>query len=116
MWYAVVLVGILATAALVLFLRSENRRGRRLLDAALSAELSGDFETACFHYAAAAMAGFKTERCNRKALALWRESGPFEFRDVQEQLTQEYCEYDSCGEGYHTLVVEHIRRRAGAAT
>ncbi len=116
MEFAIVLVGILAIGAIILFLRSENRRGRRLFDTALSAELSGNFETACFHYAAAAMAGVKKERCNQKAVALWRDRGPFEFRDLWDKLRQEYCKYDSCGEGYHALVIEHIRRRAGAAT
>lgn len=66
-------------------------------------EAQGEYEAACFHYAVARNAGANRSACETRIRALWHEYGPFQFRDIGEELR-------SCGQGYHQLTMGDIDR------
>jgi len=116
LWIVLLVLALLAGGVIVLFWRSESRRGRRLFDIARGRELNGEFEEACFYYAAASMAGYQQETCYRKTVELWGSHGPFEFSQVLEQAKQESCRHQSCGEGFCAITVDHVRKIVKDAT
>jgi len=98
------------TPLYLLALWSGRKRGRALLDQAISLEEARNYEEACFRYAIAARSGYH-ELCRSKVRALWETYGPFDFSPQLEKLRAEYCcRCTSCGEGYHHLVVSDIQK------
>ena len=115
----VAVVVIMATAVAIAamgFVRTERRRRRAALEVAEHLEARKDYEGACINYAVAAAAGADRITCETKIRALWDAHGPFEFRESAEEMKTDYCRYESCGEGYHRLMVDDIRRIVAGGT
>ncbi len=105
-----------AVAAIILLLlvgvffwrRSEVKRGEDLFALAKGMEDAGNYEAACFHYAAAANAGHRPQLCRQKVKDLWAGHGPFGFEEQLKETKAEYCRNRSCGEGYHRVTLQSI--------
>jgi hypothetical protein len=100
----------LAASAVAWLARSERRRAESVLELAARLEAQHAYEAACFHYAVAASAGADRATCETKVRDLWNAHGPFPFADTAEELRAKYCEYESCGEGFHEVTVQDVRR------
>jgi hypothetical protein len=111
----VILASLLAVVVwfLLRFRSAEAQRGRLFFDLAASREESGKFEDACFHYAIAANAGYRTAWCKNKVKDLWRSHGPFGFVEQLNRLKADYCRHAGCGEGFHQLTVSGIHAWVG---
>jgi hypothetical protein len=87
----------------------EGKR-RKALEAAAALEEAGEYEEACFRYAAIAGGAYR-ESCREKVRDLWKTHGPFDFSAQLQRLRAEYCSRcTSCGEGYHHMIVSIIRK------
>jgi hypothetical protein len=104
-----IFIGFLCTLCFLLF-RPGAKRREALLEAAASLEGAGEYEEACFRYAAAAGGAYR-EACREKVRDLWKAHGPFGFSAQLQKLRMEYCSVcTSCGEGYHHLIVSDIHK------
>lgn len=110
-----IIVGGICVAGLLfgLTLLGERKRGTRVFEEARLRENSGDFEIACYCYAIAASAGHQPRWCEERIRTLWEDHGPFNFREQLFETAKEYCRYESCGEGFHQITVDHIREIVG---
>ena len=109
MW---IIVGGVCVAGLVLgaaFLLGERKRGARVFEEARLRENGGDFAGARYCYAIAASASYQPRWCEDRIRTLWERHGPFDFREQLLETVEEYCRYESCGEGFHQITVERIR-------
>jgi hypothetical protein len=116
MW---IIVGGVGLAVLVLgaaFLLGERKRGARIFEEARNRESGGDFPGACYCYAIAASAGHQRRSCEDQIRVLWERHGPFDFHEQLVETVKEYCDYESCGEGFHEMTVDCIRGIVGAKT
>ena len=104
------IIGLLVLLVLIFFVRSERNRGRRVYGRATGLEKNKDYEAACFYYAVAMNAGHDKTLCQKKIIELWKQYGPFEFKKELEEAKAEYCRYESCGEGIHSLTVSDIHK------
>ncbi len=104
------IIAVLIIIGIIIFLRSERKRGRNVYDIAESLEKEGDYEAACYHYAIALNAGLNQNNCHDKVSKLWEEHGPFEFKKQLKEAKEEVCRYESCGEGAYTLTVSDIHK------
>ena len=70
-----------------------------------------DYEGACFSYACAYGQGARGKEYKRKIKYLYQEHGPFTFERQLSKLKKEYCDCcESCGEGYHSIVIKDIQK------
>ena len=93
-----------------IYLARREKRREALLEAATLLEEAGEYEEACFRYAAAA-GGAYGEACREKVKDLWEAHGPFDFSAELQKLRAGYCRCcTSCGEGYHHLIVSDIQK------
>jgi len=107
---AIISISLLLLAAVLAFLGSELRRGRRVFREAMAHENSGKFEQACYDYAIAMTTGFRRSACRQRIIRLWREHGPFQFSSQHDNELSNFCEYESCGEGFHQIILSDIHR------
>jgi hypothetical protein len=104
----IVVAGVIAVLALAL--RAGSRTPSAMLDAAARYEAEGQFEDACYHYGIAAWRGGR-KLAEPRVQALWRDYGPFSFREAGQHMRHSYCSRaESCGEGFHEITVREIRR------
>jgi len=92
------------------WLLNENKRGRAIFREACSEDQADHFERAAFLYAAAAMGGYKRHFCRRRISSLWSEHEPLDFSAERDEIVEDYCRYESCGEGYYQTTVSEVHR------
>ncbi|UCG77317.1 MAG: hypothetical protein JSV21_06900 [Nitrospirota bacterium] len=87
---------------IIIFRRSEKKRGKELFDIALNHHDANEYEKACYYYAVALNAGYNENICRERIITLWADHGPFKF---EEQLDKAKA---SGGEGSHVILTKDI--------
>ncbi|MFH1176479.1 MAG: hypothetical protein V1750_03655 [Acidobacteriota bacterium] len=104
---------VLLAAAALLVWRGNRRRSIGVFNEAVAHEEADRYEDACYSYAIAAAAGRNSAMCQEKIRELWRRNGPFQFAAQRDHVVSEFCNYESCGEGFHQLVLSDLRKVLG---
>jgi len=105
----IILIIFLILVSFLIFKIFEYHRGKRVFNIASESENEGNFEGACYYYAIAATAGFKTGICNKKLIHLWKSYGPFDFSIQRENIISKHCTYATCGEGFNAIILDYIK-------
>ena len=107
---ALALVATIVVVTWVLFARGERHRGESVYREASIEEASGRFENAVFLYAVARSAGYKPSKCDERVKELWSNHGPFDFASKRAHVIEDYCRFQSCGEGFFETTVADIEQ------
>jgi len=107
---AIIIIIVIFALIIILFITSENKRKFRLIKIAREYETNKDYANACYHYAIAGGAGMTTKECENKVRQLWQDHGPFDFSKQLKELQEDFCEYKSCGQGFHELTIQSIQK------
>lgn len=105
-----VLAATIVVVTWVLFARGERHRGESVYREASIEEASGRFENAVFLYAVARSAGYKPSKCDERVRELWSNHGPFDFASKRSEVIEDYCRFESCGEGFFETTVADIEQ------
>jgi hypothetical protein len=111
-----IVAGAVGFGAAIFYLahRSQRRRVQAAWDRAAEHERNGRHADACYDYALAAAGGLG-ELTAERVRALWSEHGPLSFDEIGEKMRATYCEYESCGEGFHQGTLEIVGGILGRA-
>jgi hypothetical protein len=105
---ALVLTITILVVGWILFSRSERHRGETVYRRASIEEAADRFENAAFLYAVARSTGYQASKCEERIKTLWSNHGPFDFDSKRPEVIDEYCRFESCGEGYFETIVGDI--------